>query len=148
MTQPTPGDQPPIELGDETKPGVRDSAGSNRSQHGQASATAPSKVSGEKGYPKLAKFMVECDDVVIFRQFRNLNMINLMRLQAKLMDLELSYSKECSDDDSSNDITRKGFTQSFYNLREYGPESRQSELLDQIQCTLYKYSMLSSFRPS
>jgi hypothetical protein len=97
----------------------------------------------ERGYRKLATFMVEVDDVVIFRKFQMLNMLNLFRWQAELAALQLSYDAACDKDDNSSNPEEKGFTQSFYELREYGNISpgSQLDLLDRINDTLQKYSM-------
>lgn len=102
-------------------------------------STLPPK---ERGYRKLATFMTEVDDVVIFRRFQKLNMLNLLRLQAELAGLELSYEAACDKDDNSRNPQERGFTQSFYELREFGQISpgSQLELLDRINDTLHKYS--------
>jgi hypothetical protein len=97
----------------------------------------------QRGYRKLATFMAEIDDVVIFRRFQRLNMVNLLRLQAELAALELSYDAACDRDDSSSNMEEQGFTQSFYELRESGKSfpGSQLNLLDRIHDTLNKYSM-------
>jgi hypothetical protein len=96
----------------------------------------------ERGYRKLATFMAEVDDVVIFRKFQKLNMLNLLRWQAELAALQLSYEAACDKDDNSSNPEEQGFTQSFYELREYGKISpgSQLDLLDRISDTLQKYS--------
>jgi hypothetical protein len=96
----------------------------------------------QRGYRRLATFMAEVDDVVIFRKFQKLNILNLLRLQAELAALELSYEAACDSDDNSTNIKEQGFTQSFYELREHGNISpgSQLELLDRINETLAKYS--------
>lgn len=105
-------------------------------------STSGSRVPHERGYRKLATFMTKVDDVVIFRRFSKLNMLNLLRLQAELASLELSYEAACNIDDDSKDSQERGFTQSFYELREFGQISpgSQLELLDRINDTLNKYS--------
>ncbi|CCD56991.1 hypothetical protein BofuT4_P142530.1 [Botrytis cinerea T4] len=105
-------------------------------------STSGSRVPHERGYRKLATFMTKVDDVVIFRRFSKLNMLNLLRLQAELASLELSYEAACNIDDNSKDSQERGFTQSFYELREFGQISpgSQLELLDRINDTLHKYN--------
>ncbi|KAM0163113.1 hypothetical protein ACHAQE_002663 [Botrytis cinerea] len=105
-------------------------------------STSGSRVPHERGYRKLATFMTKVDDVVIFRRFSKLNMLNLLRLQAELASLELSYEAACNIDDDSKDSQERGFTQSFYELREFGQISpgSQLELLDRINDTLNKYN--------
>lgn len=70
-------------------------------------------------------------------------MVNLLRLQAELAALELSYDAACDRDDSSSNMEEQGFTQSFYELRESGKSfpGSQLNLLDRIHDTLNKYSM-------
>jgi len=40
------------------------------------------------GYPKLADLMAQYHEAAIFRRFRSLNLFNLMRIQAELVELE------------------------------------------------------------
>jgi hypothetical protein len=113
-----------------------------RSRNTGASRPGSTFAPKERGYRKLATFMAEVDDVVIFRRFKKLNMINLLRLQSELAALELSYEAVCNKDDNSSNPEERGFTQSFYELREFGQISpgSQLELLDRINDTLHKYS--------
>ena len=99
----------------------------------------------ERGYRKLATLMSEVGDVVIFRRFQKLNMLNLLRLQAEFAALELSYETACNRDDASDNPDEQGFTQSFYGLRELGNNcpGSQLDLLDKINSTLDKYSTLT-----
>lgn len=101
----------------------------------------------ERGYRKLATLMSEVGDVVIFRRFKKLNMLNLMRLQAELAALELSYQDACNRDDRSENPEEREFTQSFYELREFGniTPGSQLDLLNKISYTLEKYSMLNHY---
>ena len=91
--------------------------------------------------------MAEIDDVVIFRRFQRLNMVNLLRLQAELAALELSYDAACDRDDNSSNVEEQGFTQSFYELRESGQNfsGSQLDILDRIHDALHKYSTSSVF---
>ncbi|TGO52286.1 hypothetical protein BCON_0144g00230 [Botryotinia convoluta] len=86
--------------------------------------------------------MTEVDDVVIFRRFSKLNMLNLLGLQAELAGLELSYEAACDIDDDSSNPQERGFTRSFYELREFGQiiPGSQLELLDRIHDTLHNYN--------
>lgn len=64
----------------------------------------------ERGYRKLATLMSEVGDVVIFRRFKKLNMLNLMPLQAEFAALELDYEDACNKDDRSGNLEERGFT--------------------------------------
>lgn len=66
-----------------------------------------------KGYPKLAALMGPNLDVAIFRRFGALNMLNLMSLQAELVDLEAQLSDVMHEDASSDDPKRKLYSERF-----------------------------------
>jgi hypothetical protein len=110
--------------------------------------TGPASYKGPDGYPKLASYMEQCSEEVIFRQFRRLNLLNLMSLQAELVALESEYLKACQKDSSSENPTLKSLSKSFSSLREYGSTSRseQYELLKNIREKLKEYSM--SLKPA
>jgi hypothetical protein len=97
------------------------------------------------GYPKLADYMGRYNDVAIFRRFRTLNMLNLLSLQAELVDLEVKYRQACSEDDGdlANDDARN-LTRSFLSLRESGQDGNtaQFDYLEEIKKKLKEYSEL------
>jgi hypothetical protein len=60
--------------------------------------------------------MTSQDDTAMFRRFTKLNMLNLMSLQAELMDLETQFS-DVWDSDESN-AQNKAFSVNFNLLRK------------------------------
>jgi hypothetical protein len=57
-----------------------------------ANAPPPAVRPAKRGYHKLALLMTSQDDLAMFRRFTKLNMLNLMSLQAELMELENELS--------------------------------------------------------
>jgi hypothetical protein len=53
------------------------------------------------GYPKLAALMGSQPTTMIFRRFNNVAILNILRLQAELQDMERSLSKEIARDYAS-----------------------------------------------
>ncbi|KAM3078035.1 hypothetical protein ACMFMG_002666 [Clarireedia jacksonii] len=96
-----------------------------------------------EGYPKLADYMGRYNDVAIFRRFRTLNMLNLLSLQAELVDLEVKYRQACSEDDGNltNDDARN-LTKDFLALRESGTHGNTAQLdyLGDIKKKLKEYN--------
>lgn len=85
-----------------------------------------------KGYQKLANLMGSHQEIAIFRGFGALTMLNLLSLQAELIDIEVQLRETCRDDDvgrndattnlndattNLNDATTKMFSVDFYALR-------------------------------
>src|SRR2546429_531863 len=60
-----------------------------------------------KGYPKLATLIGEFPDVAIFRRFGTLTMLNLMRLQAELIEIEEDLRLKQLQDDAAGQATEK-----------------------------------------
>ncbi|KAI0156186.1 hypothetical protein BJ166DRAFT_594381 [Pestalotiopsis sp. NC0098] len=91
------------------------------------------------GYMKLADFMSSKPDAAIFRRFRLLNMIHLLRLQAELQDLEDSLN-EAWREDKCADGHRPRFCADFSTMRQYVEEdSEQMETLEKIGKKLEEY---------
>jgi hypothetical protein len=88
------------------------------------------------GYHTLASLMGRDGEYAIFRKFSSLNMLNLMTLQAELLELENRY-KETLYMDERNE---KGIplATSFMALRK--SNSRQKEVLEEIRKKLDEYS--------
>jgi uncharacterized protein YukE len=71
-----------------------------------------------QGYPKLAQLFERHPSTAIFRRFGFLNMMSLLRMQAKLMALEEKKVKnECKDADFTPGNINK-LTRSFAKLEE------------------------------
>lgn len=92
------------------------------------------------GYPKLADLMAQYNQAAIFRRFRSLNLFNLMRLQAELVELE-DRLKEVF---KINEKGRNQFLlQDFFEMSN-GDDDELRELLLKIDVTLKDYSMPTS----
>jgi hypothetical protein len=96
----------------------------------------------DHGYPKLAKLMSAEPSTAIFRRFSTLSVLNVLRMQAELQDLECQLWKTIEEDMRSNDKVRKGYSSDFRLMRDWveQSDSEQSELLDDIAKKLEVYS--------
>lgn len=97
----------------------------------------------ESGYPKLAKLMGDSPRTAIFRRFRQLNMLHLLRLQAELHSLEDELLEVIQEDQQSDDPDKKDYSRNFFLLKrcaEQGKDFEQYELLQQIGEKLNEYS--------
>lgn len=65
----------------------------------------------KRGYQKLALFMASRKETAIFARFTKLNLLNLMSLQAELMELEGDFDVMWDVDE--NDQQRRSFSTSF-----------------------------------
>ena len=109
---------------------------------GDASDTAPEKQE-LFGYPKLARLMSHSSETAIFRRFKELNMINLLRLQAELHDMEHQLHAIRDDDGQSGDLVRASYATDFRAMRDWKEtgDSLQYELLLSIGDKLQQYSL-------
>lgn len=74
----------------------------------------------ENGYREIAQLMA-CKDspFAIFRRFGQLNMLNLLCLQAELMELQRDLKDACAEDDKMGIGSKRGtFAYSFIAMRE------------------------------
>jgi hypothetical protein len=97
-----------------------------------------------KGYPRLAGLMANSTNLMIFRRFNNLNIFNLLSLQAELVDLEEQLKDRWEDDDTSPDESEQQHSNFFKLLREPTDTQENKEqwkLLLKIREVLSKYSM-------
>lgn len=69
-----------------------------------------------QGYERLASLMAEFPSTAIFRQFNNLNTLNLLYYQAELLQLEADLLKASGDDRNSADRIRRLYFQSHFYL--------------------------------
>lgn len=60
-----------------------------------------------QGYPKMAALMGDFQDVAIFRRFGSLTMLNLMSIQAELVDIEEKLRIKQLQDDASHGFENK-----------------------------------------
>ncbi|UPK95570.1 hypothetical protein LCI18_006505 [Fusarium solani-melongenae] len=98
---------------------------------------------GESGYPKLAKLMGDSPETAIFRRFRQLNMLHLLRLQAELHSMEDELREVIQEDQQSDDVDRKDYSRNFFLLKDCAEQEKDSEqygLLQQIGDKLSEYN--------
>jgi hypothetical protein len=86
-------------------------------------ADAPSPTSTptrpeKQGYQKLALLMTSQEDIAMFRRFTNLNMLNLISLQAELIELENNVSIICEQLELSEHNTQ--YSANFNLLQKKG----------------------------
>lgn len=96
----------------------------------------------QRGYPKLASLMGHHTETAIFRRFGQLNMLNLLSLQAELTDLELQLQYIRQEDQASDDPLRMLHTIDFWELRpsrKAGDDLQWQTLLN-IRRKLQEYS--------
>jgi hypothetical protein len=94
------------------------------------------------GYPTLAWLMSSYPDKAVFRRFGELNLLNLLRLQAELQEMEHQLKVIRKEDAESRDPTRACYAKDFRAMRdnqELG-DSEQYELLIQVGLKLQEYS--------
>jgi hypothetical protein len=97
-----------------------------------------------KGYPRLASLMAKSTNLMIFRRFNNLNIFNLLSLQAELVDLEEQLKERWEDDDTSTDESEQQHSNYFKLIREPTDTQENKEqwkLILRIRDVLSKYSM-------
>lgn len=97
------------------------------------------------GYPKLARLMGSYPAMAIFRRFGDLNMLNLLRLQAELQDLEHKLQEIRDEDDFANskDPIRTAYVTDFKLMRDLKDDgdSLQYDMLVSIGEKLQEYSI-------
>jgi hypothetical protein len=95
----------------------------------------------EPGYPKLANMMGSRPSMAIFRRFRTLSMLNLLRLQAELHDLEHQLFVIIKEDMASKDKVREAYSSDFRLMRDWvhAGDSEQFDQLKKIAKTLETY---------
>ncbi|KAL3457099.1 hypothetical protein BJX64DRAFT_269399 [Aspergillus heterothallicus] len=95
------------------------------------------------GYPKFAEVMGEHPEQAIVRRFGSLNMLNILRLQAELSDLERQLKQAQWDNRESMQGNRRSYALSFREIRVSNqPDNvgRQHQLLGDIQKKLADYN--------
>lgn len=90
------------------------------------------------GYPLLANIMGRHGEIAIFRKFSALNILNLMSMQAELLELEddLKDQLEALDTPSAKQV----LLQDFYEVRNQTEAKELRDKMKEIQTKLYEYS--------
>ncbi|KAK5053171.1 hypothetical protein LTR84_002145 [Exophiala bonariae] len=94
------------------------------------------------GYPKLAQLMDREPETAIVRRFGRLNMLNILRLQAEIQDMERELDQILEEDAKSGDAIRESYTKDFRLMRDWreAGDSEQYDLLVNIGSRLQEYN--------
>ncbi|OHE91159.1 hypothetical protein CORC01_13535 [Colletotrichum orchidophilum] len=97
----------------------------------------------ERGYGNLANLFARSPEVAIFRKFGYLSMMNLLRLQSELQELEQQLEDTREEDRNSTDPIRREYESSFRTMKQYAEDSDsiQYELLIEIRKKLEEYQL-------
>jgi len=90
------------------------------------------------GYPDLARLMAHDHDIAIFRRFKKLNMLTMLKLQADILYLE----KELEETMEEDAVEGRDYHACFKNLSESagGVHSDQVEIMTRIKDRVKEYS--------
>ena len=101
------------------------------------------------GYPALAELMGSEPELAIFRTFKALNMLNLLRLQAEIQDLEQQLRAVREEDAGDTATNRPLYEKDFRQMRRApnhdGGDSEQYSILETIGLKLIEYSNRALF---
>ncbi|KAF2725246.1 hypothetical protein K431DRAFT_300152 [Polychaeton citri CBS 116435] len=100
---------------------------------------AQAQDSSPRGYHRLADLMGHYPETAIFRRFGSLNMLNLLSLQAELIDLQIQFRDIWAEDDISMDLNEKEYSTYFRKLMR-SETSLQHEMLLAIRKKLHEYN--------
>ncbi len=91
-----------------------------------------------QGYPRLAGIMTRDKSTAIFRRFDDLTLLNLLSLQAEIVDLQKHFRLQCELDDNSKVGNEKEYSQYF--LKLHNSDGDQLRKLREIGEKIQKYS--------
>jgi hypothetical protein len=91
------------------------------------------------GHQKIAELMAKHSEVAIFERFDFLNIINLVYLQAELVELEIELKASMKDDLDSRDDERQRGARDWWFLSR-SKESKTWEIMLKIRTKLQEYS--------
>ena len=97
------------------------------------------------GYPALASLIRTYPEMGMYRQFRELNALNLLYLQAELVELEHMLKREAMADMESDDARRQNYSGDFFCLSRSAGDGHGQQwrtMLD-IRKRLKEYSRIS-----
>ncbi|KAI0556222.1 hypothetical protein F4679DRAFT_24274 [Xylaria curta] len=97
----------------------------------------------KQGYAKIASFMADHPEDATFRRFANLNLQNILYLQAEIIGLEKDLRKLEADSDASNDSDRRNFSLDWYTLahtHDQPASGQQWEKWMQLRRVLREYN--------
>lgn len=94
-----------------------------------------------QGYHRLANVMSKDNSIAIFRRFDDINMLNLLSLQAEIFDLQNCFKLQCQIDDNSTDPNKQEFSKYFLGLhRSKGKDNQQYAMLLELREKMKEYS--------
>ena len=116
---------------------AKDNAGSKPEDHQQLPPEEQSRDDSpySRGYPALADFMSRNPDQTVFRKFSAMALLNILRLQAELQDMEHELHAIILEDSNSGNAVRKKYRLDFKHMRDFNTtevEEEQSLQYDQI----------------
>jgi len=91
-----------------------------------------------QGYHRLAGIMARDKSMAIFRRFDDLTMLNLLSLQAEIVDLQKHFRLQCELDENSIVGIEKEYSQYFLKLHK--SDGDQLRKLREIGEKIQKYS--------
>lgn len=103
------------------------------------------------GYSRLAALMGENPETAVFKRFASLNALNLLYMQAELVDLENSLQRQAKADAESGHFERSLYARDWQTLRdsttaEYGDSTQWNTAL-KLREKLGEYSELHDALP-
>jgi hypothetical protein len=107
----------------------------------QAGPTVP--MGTLRGYPRLARLMGTYPETAIFRRFGSLTMLNLMRLQAELLNIEYELEILQAQEDASSNPDLQSYSVDFSKLNaSIASGSNRLALIDKSRLLLEQYREL------
>lgn len=102
----------------------------------------------DQGYAKVAALMAKHDEFAMFRRFKKLNCLNLLYLQAEIMELEDSLdAPSATDDDSSEAAHRKQFASDWQYLSQKQANNKHHPQWDKFLHLRERLAEYSDNRP-
>ena len=96
-----------------------------------------------QGYHRLATVMSKDTDIAIFRRFNEINILNLLSLQAEIFDMQNRFDIERSLDGESDDSGEREHSKYFLRLlQSKGKDGQQYQILLALREKMNEYSML------
>lgn len=100
-----------------------------------------------EGYQKLADFMSSYPEFAVFKRFEFLNTLNILYLQAELVELEAKLKGFLKEDIESKDGNRNRSARDWYFLanEHVAKESKSWETMLRARTLLKEYSKFFTF---
>lgn len=93
-----------------------------------------------KHYHRLAAIMADTRDLAIFRRFDDIAALRLLSLQAEILGLQAAFQYQCKENDMSQDVELKKYSQSFKQLNiGRDQDAQQALVMDKMFSKLDQY---------